>query len=44
MFKFSDIAIFKWSLGQKRNKHLYDHLYDHHDFWLLFDKRNEKRF
>lgn len=43
MFKLYEIAIVKWSLGQQRNRYLFNHLFDNHDFWLQFDKRNIKK-
>lgn len=40
MFKFSDMAVWRWKLGQTRNKHLYNHLYDNHSFWFRLVSRN----
>lgn len=44
MFKFSEVAKFNWTLGQTRNRWIYNHLYDNHSFWLKFNRRNERSF
>jgi hypothetical protein len=37
MFRFGEIAIWKWKFRNPRNREIYKYLFDNHDFWFKYE-------